>query len=82
MILCTFSFLLDFIFPQQITLNFPKGSTFGSIVCIPVTILKDIAYEGEKNFSLVISQTITERLIIAPQRTTVVIKDHNGQGAA
>ena len=74
--------ILDFRFLLHTTLNFPKGSTFGSKRCFQVTILKDIAYEGEKNFSLVISQTNTERLTIAPQRTTVVIKDHNGQGAA
>ena len=72
-------FFSDFRFPEYFTLNFLQGSNSSSKICYTVDILKDIEYEGEKNFTLVISQSSAERLYINPQRTTIVITDYNGE---
>ena len=66
-------------FPDHIFVNFPQGSDSSSKMTFTVELLKDIEYEGEKSFSLMINPTNAERFTIEPQRTTIVITDCNGK---
>ncbi len=70
-------FLLDFTFCCQFV-NFPKGSNSSSLLRFTVDVLKDIEYEGDKRFDLIIGQINAQRVTTKPQRTTVDITDYNG----
>ncbi len=46
-------------------------------ICVKVDLLKDIEFEGDKNFTFEIVHNSIQRLMLSPQRTTVTITDYN-----